>query len=114
MRRKVLARALAEAVGKLLPSQGSVLVVGLGNRHITADALGSRVVEKMLVTRQMALHPDCKTVEGLRSVCAVSPGVLGITGIETAEMIRGVTERVHPAAVIAVDCLLVIRECKLY
>ena len=59
----------------------------------------------MLVTRQMALHPDCKTVEGLRSVCAVSPGVLGITGIETAEMIRGVTERVHPAAVIAVDAL---------
>lgn len=102
-RRKALAQALSDAVAPLLPAQGSVLVVGLGNRHITADALGSRVVEKMLVTRQM--QGIAPIFDELRSVCAVAPGVLGITGIETAEMVRGVVDRVRPTAVVAIDAL---------
>lgn len=101
--RKALAKALSDAVTPLLPVQGSVLVVGLGNRHITADALGSRVVEKMLVTRQM--QGIAPVFDELRSVCAVAPGVLGITGIETAEMVRGVVDRVKPRVVIAIDAL---------
>lgn len=109
-KRRALAEALAEKVEALLPIDGCVLVVGLGNRQITADALGSRTVEKMLVTRHMAENQSAPLAD-FRSVCAVSPGVLGITGIETAEMVRGVVEKVHPCAVIAVDALAA-REAK--
>ena len=76
----------------------SVLVLGLGNRRMTADALGDRVVSGILVTRHMQ-------EERLRSVCAVAPGVLGITGVETAELALGLAERVKPSAVIVVDAL---------
>lgn len=103
-KRKTVACVLAQQVKRLLPEEGSVLVVGLGNRQITADALGSRTVEKMLVTRHMTGTGE-EAFSSFRSVCAVSPGVLGITGIETAEIVRGVVEKVHPCAVIAVDAL---------
>ena len=80
------------------PNVGGVLVLGLGNRRMTADALGDRVVSGILVTRHMQ-------EERLRSVCAVAPGVLGITGVETAELALGLAERVKPSAVIVVDAL---------
>ena len=93
---------IAERIGrelqKLLPPQGEVLVLGLGNRRMTADALGDRVVSGILVTRHM------KAPE-LRSVCALAPGVLGVTGIETAEMAAALVKRLKPAAVIVVDAL---------
>ena len=82
----------------MLPPQGDVLELGLGNRRMTADALGDRVVSGILVTRHMQ-------EERLRSVCAVAPGVLGITGVETAELALGLAERVKPSAVIVVDAL---------
>ena len=88
-----LACALAEEIRPLLPEDGCVLAVGLGNRHITADALGSRVIEKLLVTRQLQLQQDRDTNLPFRSVCAIAPGVLGITGIETAEMVRGIVDK---------------------
>ena len=66
---------------KLLPDEGDILVVGLGNRRITADALGSRVLDDLLVTRH--LQHTAGIGEGvLRSVCALAPGVLGVTGME--------------------------------
>ena len=74
-------------------------MLGLGNRRMTADALGDRVVSGILVTRHLQEN------EELRSVCAVSPGVLGVTGVETAELVRGLVERLKPAAVLAVDAL---------
>ena len=81
------------------------LVVGLGNRNITADALGPKVVDGLLVTRHLFdLMPD-DVSEGVVPVCALSPGVLGITGIETNEIIKGVTERVKPDVIIAIDAL---------
>lgn len=78
-----------------------VLVAGLGNRAITPDALGCRVVDKLLVTRHMQEYIDAPT----GSVCAVAPGVLGTTGIETSDIIKGVTERLSPSLIIAVDAL---------
>ena len=104
-KRLLLARMLSDAVSALLPEKGPVLVVGLGNRQITADALGSRVAEKMLVTRALKMQPDQENTGDLRSVCALAPGVLGVTGIETAEIIRGVVDKVHPSAVLAIDAL---------
>lgn len=103
--RKRLIQLVAQAVRAMLPREGDVLVVGLGNRNVTADALGTRVVERLLVTRhlQQALARELRG--RLRCVSAIAPGVLGLTGIETAEMCRGLVRHVQPAAVIAIDAL---------
>lgn len=82
-----------------------VLVVGLGNAQVTPDSLGPLVVERLFVTRHlMDLMPDLKD-EGYRIVSAISPGVLGITGIETQEVVEGIVAHVKPQLVIAIDAL---------
>lgn len=103
--RQLLIRLIAQAVRVMLPREGEILLVGLGNRNVTADALGTRVVERALVTRHLKETLAGEMQGKLRGVCAVAPGVLGLTGIETAEMCRGLVERIRPAAVIAVDAL---------
>lgn len=103
--RQSLIRALAEIIRDLVPPFGDLMVVGLGNRHITADALGSRTVESLLVTRHMKDAAPEALCGRLRGVCAVAPGVLGVTGVETAEMVQGIAQHVHPSAVIAIDAL---------
>ena len=102
-----MCRTLKKELGLLLKVDLSkpVLVVGLGNRNITADALGPKVVEQMLVTRHLFEHMPSVAGEFASSVCALAPGVLGITGIETMEIVKGVADRVHPGLVIAVDAL---------
>jgi len=98
---------LADEIKRLikLDDDASILVVGLGNWQITADALGPKVVSSLLVTRHMfELMPE-EIEQGVRPVCALSPGVLGLTGIETSEIIRGVVEKVKPKLVIAIDSL---------
>ena len=103
--RKEIAQSLARVIRELTPTEGDILVVGLGNRYMTADSLGSRVVEDLLITRHMKDVTGASLKNRLRGVCGVAPGVLGITGMETAEMIKGIAEHVHPAAVIAIDAL---------
>ncbi|MBE7036947.1 MAG: GPR endopeptidase [Ruminococcaceae bacterium] len=102
-----LCRTVAEELSALLPLQkhNTVLVVGLGNQNITPDALGPNVVSKLMVTRHLLQYIPDQIGEGIRPVCAISPGVLGITGMETGEVIRGVTDKIHPDAVIVVDAL---------
>lgn len=83
----------------------TALVVGLGNWNVTPDAVGPKVVSKIMVTRHLKqLVPD-SIDEGIRPVCAISPGVLGITGMETGEIIRGIVENVKPNLVICIDAL---------
>ncbi len=96
-------KRLLEELG--LTEDKKALVVGLGNWNVTPDALGPMVVENLLVTRHLfQLAPE--TVEdGYREVSALSPGVLGITGIETSEIVFGVVEKSKPDFVIAVDAL---------
>ena len=104
--RRALSEALGETISAMLPPGArTMLVTGLGNRSVTPDALGPRTVERVLVTRHMdgCLPQDVE--EKLRSVCAAAPGVLGVTGIETAEVLRGMVEHVRPDAMIAVDAL---------
>lgn len=100
-------RILAEEVARIveLNDQSVILVVGLGNWNVTPDALGPRVVEHLLVTRHIKEYIPDQIDEGVRSVCAVAPGVLGITGIETSEIIKGIVDRVKPNLVIAIDAL---------
>ena len=97
--RMPFADSAASELRRMLPDKGTVLVIGLGNRRITADALGARTVEGTLVTR-----PWSEEVSA-RCVCAMTPGVLGVTGLETLEVVRGMVSQVHPAAIIAVDSL---------
>ncbi len=88
-----------------LNKNSNVLVVGLGNWNITPDSLGPKVVDRVMVTRHiLELIPD-QVDERVRAVCAIAPGVLGITGIETGEIVKGIVDRVKPDAVIVIDAL---------
>ena len=80
-------------------STSNVLVVGLGNRHISADSLGAKVIRNIIVTRH--LHQ----IKTLNSVSAIVPGVLGITGIETFDIVKAVISKTSPTLVIAIDSL---------
>ncbi|MEG6521568.1 GPR endopeptidase [Desulfotomaculum sp. 1211_IL3151] len=102
-----IAEILAKQLSSLfsLPEHANVLVVGLGNWNATPDALGPKVVGMTLVTRHMYNYAPEEIRGGMRSVSALSPGVLGLTGIETAEIIKGVVEKIKPELVIAVDAL---------
>ena len=96
----------AQTLSELLPlmPEASVLVVGLGNRAITPDAVGPDAMQSVLVTRHLrAQLPE--QFGRFRSVAALAPGVLGTTGVESAELVRAMTDRLHPDAVIAVDAL---------
>lgn len=105
---RVLAGIVKEYLANLrIPPSAPVLVVGLGNWNATPDNVGPSTTAKILVTRH--LHEYRVLSEELlgrmRPVAALSPGVLGLTGIETAEIIQGVVQKVRPALVICVDAL---------
>ncbi|HEX6970926.1 MAG TPA: GPR endopeptidase [Limnochordia bacterium] len=88
-----------------VPPQGGVLIVGLGNWNATPDALGPRVVQEVLVTRHLHAMTPPEVRGGMRPVSALSPGVLGLTGIETGEIVQGVVEKTQPACVVCIDAL---------
>ena len=102
-----IAAVTAEQLGSLLPSPISLnrplLVVGLGNDHAIADALGPRVIALTYATRH--IFRQGQKPAGLAPLSAIAPGVLGNSGIETAEIIMGICEHIHPAALIVVDSL---------
>lgn len=100
------AEVLAPELKKLLPGSGVVLVVGLGNEKITPDALGPKCISLMFATRHIGSELAKSVGLGrLRSVAAIAPGVLGQTGIETAEVIEAVAKKINPAAVVIIDAL---------
>ncbi len=90
------------------------MTVGLGNDEITADALGPMCASMIFATRHITeeLKKDIG-MPHLRSVCAVTPGVLGKTGIETSEIIKGLAQKVKPSAIIAVDALAAMKLSRL-
>ena len=94
------AGAVAELLEPLLPEEGPALVAGLGNPAMTPDALGPRCMDHLLITRHLK-----NVLPQLRETAALSGGVLGTTGLEAAEWVRGVAEHMKPAAVIVVDAL---------
>ncbi len=88
-----------------LQKNSTVLVVGLGNWNVTPDALGPQVVSHLMITRHLMEYIPDKMDENTRPMCAVSPGVLGITGIETSEIIKGIADKIKPDVIIAIDAL---------
>jgi len=99
--------AICECLKKLIniKKTDTVLVVGLGNWNITPDALGPKVVSNLVVTRHLFENIPEHITQSLNSLCAISPGVLGITGIETGEITKGICDRIKPDLIIAIDAL---------
>ena len=98
-------RAVGEQLQDLLPKEGgSALVVGLGNRSMTPDAVGPLALDSVLVTRHLiAAQP--RYFSGFRPVSVFRSGVLGTTGVESAEAVRGLAAEITPDVIIAVDAL---------
>lgn len=84
-----------------------MLVVGLGNREVTADAVGPLTIDGLLVTRHYFQEESIKTAveKKYRQVSAFVPGVMAQTGMETMELIRGVVEEIKPDVILTVDAL---------
>lgn len=104
--RRAVSSLLAEELSRMLPDgDAPVMVVGLGNRQVTPDSLGPMTVDRTLVTRHIFQELPDSVDDRMQPVCAIAPGVLGVTGIETLEMVSALVERVKPRAVIAIDSL---------
>lgn len=102
---KVLSNELKKIVDINVEKEGEVLVVGLGNIYVTPDSLGPKVINEIDVTRHIIKYLPQYLEEGTRSIAAISPGVLGTTGIETVEILNGIVEKIHPKMVIVIDAL---------
>lgn len=88
-----------------IPNRASVLVVGLGNRRVTADALGPQVIDQVLATRHIREQLPDEWQGSLGVVSALAPGVMGQTGIETGEIVEALVKSIRPDFVIAIDAL---------
>lgn len=88
-----------------ISKDASCLVVGLGNWNVTPDALGPNAVENLLITKHLFDLQPQNVQDGYRPVSAISPGVMGLTGIETSDIILGVIGKTKPDFVIAIDAL---------
>ena len=97
-------RAVGGQLKSLLPPEGSVLVIGLGNAAMTPDAVGPLTLDSVLITRHL-ISAMPRQFAGFRPVAVFRTGVLGTTGVESAEAVRGLVEQVKPGLVIAVDAL---------
>ena len=101
---------LSDELGKMIKykkitAESSCLIVGLGNEHVTPDALGPLVVDDVIVTRHLFEFAPDEVDPKYREVSALAPGVMGLTGIETYDIIESVVKRVKPGFLIVVDAL---------
>lgn len=97
-------RAVGSQLKELLPAEGPVLIIGLGNAAMTPDSVGPLAADSVLITRHLiAAMP--RHFAGFRPVAVFRTGVLGTTGVESAEAVRGLAEEIKPALVIAIDAL---------
>lgn len=96
---------LAQILKNMIPdTKGTVLVVGLGNKHITPDALGPKTADFVIATRHL-IEKSLNPLKDFRSVAVLSTGVLGETGIETAEIVKSTTKFIKPKVIIVVDAM---------
>ncbi len=102
---EVVTKELKVLLDKHANSQEPILVVGLGNIYVTPDALGPKVINEIDITRHLLEYMPEVLDKNTREVSAISPGVLGTTGIETLEILKGIVENVKPKLVIVIDAL---------
>ena len=102
---ETLSNQLVKVLDAHIDKQGEILVVGLGNIYVTPDSLGPKVINEIEVTRHIINYLPQYVEEGTRMVSAISPGVLGTTGIETVEILKGIVDNINPKLVIVIDAL---------
>lgn len=102
---ETLSNELRQIIDLHIDKKGEILVVGLGNIYVTPDALGPKVINEIEVTRHIINYLPQYIEKGTRMVSAISPGVLGTTGIETVEILKGIVENINPKLVIVIDAL---------
>ena len=104
-----VSREIAKHVKSLIPGirhEKSILVVGLGNREVTADALGPRSVDNLLITRHVEqFGPAAYDKDKMHKISAIVPGVMARTGMEACEIVRGIVEQTKPDVIVAIDAL---------
>jgi spore protease len=96
--------ALAAELRRMMEGREQILVAGLGNRGVTPDSIGPEALRSLIVTRHLKQSMPAE-FQDFRSVSAAEPGVLGTTGVESAELVRGAAERVKPDLIVVVDAL---------
>ncbi|NLT20862.1 MAG: GPR endopeptidase [Syntrophomonadaceae bacterium] len=97
--------SMSSLVAEFIKTNDTVLLVGLGNWRATADSLGPKFIEYSPITRHYHSYAPDALVEGMRPTCGIAPGVLGITGLETFEVIKGIVDNIKPALLVIVDAL---------
>ena len=102
---EILSNELKQIIDKHIEYKDDVLVAGLGNLHVTPDSLGSKVASNIDITRHIIKYMPQYIDENARPVSALSPGVLGTTGIETLEVLEGVIDKIKPKMLIVIDAL---------
>ena len=101
----ILSKELKNILITHISEKDDILVVGLGNVYVTPDSLGPKVINEIEVTRHIINYMPQYVKEGTRKISAISPGVLGTTGIETVEILKGIVENIHPKLIIVIDAL---------
>lgn len=101
----IFADELRKIVDKHIEKEDEILIVGLGNLYSTPDSLGAKVVQNLEITRHIKIYLPNAIDKNARSLSAITPGVLGTTGIETIEIVKGIVDNIKPKLVIAIDSL---------
>lgn len=102
---EIVTKELKNLIDKHINKEEDILVVGLGNAYVTPDSLGPKVVKDIDITRHLLKYVPQYLEKDARPVSAIAPGVLGTTGIETMEVIKGIVENVSPKLIIVIDSL---------
>lgn len=102
---EAVTKELKTLIANLVGEQDEILVVGLGNLYVTPDSLGPKVIQDIDITRHILEYMPEVLDKNTRSVSAISPGVLGTTGIETLEILKGIVQNIHPKLLIIIDAL---------
>ena len=102
---ETLSTELKEIINKHINFKDDILVVGLGNIYVTPDSLGPKVIKTIDITRHIIKYLPQYIDENSRPVSAISPGVLGTTGIETLEILEGIVNEIKPKMLIVIDAL---------
>ena len=102
---EVVSKELKKIIDIHINKQDEILVVGLGNIYVTPDSLGPKVINEIEVTRHIINYLPQYVEEGTRMVSAIAPGVLGTTGIETLEILKGIIDNIKPKLLIVIDAL---------
>lgn len=98
-------KVLSQELKKLIKPNTSMLIVGLGNEDTTADSIGPKTIKDLKITRHILKYKPELLDKETREISAIAPGVLGTTGIETQEILKGVVEKINIGAIIVIDAL---------